>query len=175
LIRAYQKWKGTDYVPPLTHPSLKWSVKDPLPFLPVVTNAPWQIIDKKKMKEVETVTAVEVKTTDIQPGFVAANSSVPVKSGEKRKLEEAENLSASTKKTKATQMIMTSNDSSSPSGLIWDSYNYSCAYDSIFTVLYEIWSNDTKVWTRRFKKINQRHLKSLSICFKKIYEWSSHL
>src|ERR1700723_2192851 len=23
LIRAYQKWKGTDYVPPLTHPALK--------------------------------------------------------------------------------------------------------------------------------------------------------
>jgi hypothetical protein len=31
LIRSYQKWKGTDYVPPLTHPALKWSVKDPLP------------------------------------------------------------------------------------------------------------------------------------------------
>jgi len=45
-----------------THSSaLKWSVKDPLPFLPVVTNAPWQIIDKKKKKEVETVTAVEVQ------------------------------------------------------------------------------------------------------------------
>jgi hypothetical protein len=23
LIRAYQKWKGTGYVPPLTHPVLK--------------------------------------------------------------------------------------------------------------------------------------------------------
>jgi hypothetical protein len=51
LIRAYQKWKGTDYVPPLTHPALKWSGKDPLPLLPVVTDAPWQIIDQKKKKE----------------------------------------------------------------------------------------------------------------------------
>ena len=46
LIRAYQKWKGTDYVPPLTHPALKWSVKDPMPILSVVTDAPqennWQ-------------------------------------------------------------------------------------------------------------------------------------
>jgi hypothetical protein len=48
LIRAYQKWKGTEYVPPFTHPALRWSVKEPLPFLPVVTDAPWQIIDKKK-------------------------------------------------------------------------------------------------------------------------------
>src|ERR1700692_1849096 len=62
---------------------------------------------------------------------------------------------------------MASDDSSSPSGLIWDSNNYSCAYDSLFTVLYEIWSNDTKVWARRFKEINQHHLKSLSVCFKK--------
>jgi hypothetical protein len=41
LIRAYQKWKGTDYVPPLIHPPLKWAVKDPMPILPVVTDAPW--------------------------------------------------------------------------------------------------------------------------------------
>ena len=41
LIRSYQKWKRTDYVPPLIHPALKWSVKDPLPLLPVVTDAPW--------------------------------------------------------------------------------------------------------------------------------------
>ena len=167
LIRAYQKWKGADYIPPLTHPALKWSIKDPMPFLPVVTDAPWQIIDKKKKKEVETETAVEVKTTNIQPGFVAAKGSVPVKSGKKRKIEGAENLSASTKKSKAAQIVMASNDSSSPSGLIWDGNNYSCAYDSLFTVLYEIWSNDTKVWTRRFKEINQRHLKSLSVCFQK--------
>jgi hypothetical protein len=137
-----------------------------------VTNAPWQIIDKK---ETETETAVEVKTTDIQPGFVAAKSSVPIKSEKKRKLEEVENLNASTKKTKAAQIIMASNDSSTPSGLIWDGDNYSCAYDALFTILYEIWCNDTKVWTRRFKKINQHYLKLLSVCFKNIYEWSGHL
>jgi len=38
LIRACQKWKGIDYVPPLTHPALKWSIKDPMPLLPVVTD-----------------------------------------------------------------------------------------------------------------------------------------
>src|SRR6202047_4550466 len=83
----------------------------------------------------------------------------------KRKLEESENLSASTKKTKAAQMIISSNESS-PSGLVWDGDNYSCAYDALFTILYEIWSTDTKTWKRRFKEINQHHLKSLSACFK---------
>ena len=36
LIRTYQTWKGTNYVPDLTHPALKWSAKDPLPLLPVM-------------------------------------------------------------------------------------------------------------------------------------------
>jgi hypothetical protein len=159
LIRAYQKWKGTEYVPPLTHSALKWSVKDPLPILSVVTDAPWQIIDKKKKKE------VNIETTNIQSGFVAAKGSVPVKSGQKWKLEEAENLSASAKKTKADQIIIASD--SSPSGLIWDGNDYTCAYDALFTILYEIWSTDTKAWTRRFKEVNKHHLKSLSACFKK--------
>ena len=48
---------------------------------------------------------------------------------------------------------------------MWDGANYSCAYDALFTVFYDIWSNDTNVWTRRFKEINQHHLKSLFVCF----------
>src|ERR1700683_2901690 len=166
LIRSYQQWKGADYVPPLIHPALQWSVTDPLPLLPVVADAPWQIIDKIKKKEVDPETPVESNTTNIQSVFVAAKGSMPVKLGKKRKFEEVNDLSVSAKKTKTAQIIITSNDSS-PSGLIWDGDNYSCAYDALFTVLYEIWVTDTKVWTKRFKEINQHHLKSLSICFKK--------
>ncbi|KIM77344.1 hypothetical protein PILCRDRAFT_76841 [Piloderma croceum F 1598] len=89
-----------------------------------------------------------------------------VKLGKKRKFEEVNDLSVSAKKTKTAQIIITSNDSS-PSGLIWDGDNYSCASYALFTVLYEIWVTDTKVWTKRFKEINQHHLKSLSTCFNK--------
>ena len=48
--------------------------QDPMPLLSVVTDAPWQIINKKKEKE------VKIETTSIQSGFVAAKGSVPVKS-----------------------------------------------------------------------------------------------
>ena len=78
LIRSYQQWKGADYVPPLIHPALQWSVTDPLPLLPVVTDAPWQIIDKKKKKKED-----KIEASSIQSGFVAAEGSVPVKSGQK--------------------------------------------------------------------------------------------
>ena len=77
LIRAYHKWQGTDYVPPLTYPALTWSVKDPIPILSVVIDAPWQIIDKKKKRE------VKIETACIQSGFVAAKGSVCVKSEKK--------------------------------------------------------------------------------------------
>ena len=138
LIRAYQKLKGTDYVPPLTHPALTWSIKDPMPLLPVVTDAPCKSLTRKKEKE------VRIETTSIQSGFVAVKGSVSVKSvavkgsvyvksEKKRRLKEAEILSASVKKMKTAQMITSYDNSSSPSGLIWDSDNYSCAYDALLT------------------------------------------
>ena len=148
LIRAYQKWKGTDYVPPLTHPALTWSVKDPLPLLSVVTDAPWQIIDKQKKKK-----EIEIETKNVQSVFIAAKGSVPVSSGKKRKLENFENVSTCVKRIKAVQMITASDDSSSPAGLVWDSDNYSCAYDALFTVLYELWSTDTNTWQEDSKKL----------------------
>ena len=53
MIRAYQTWKGTNYVPEITHSALKLSAKDPLPLLLVVIDAPWQIIKKKQTGDIE--------------------------------------------------------------------------------------------------------------------------
>jgi hypothetical protein len=108
---------------------------------------------------------MQSETKSIQSGFVAAKGSVPFKLGKKRKLKAAESLKGSAKKSKAAQIVIASEDCFSPFGLIWDGDNYSCAYDAVLTILYEIWSIDTEAWTR-FKKINQHHLKSLSACFK---------
>jgi hypothetical protein len=66
-----------DYVPPLTHHALKWCIKDPMLLLFVVTDTPWQIINKKKEKE------VKIETTSIQSEFIATTGSVPVKSEQK--------------------------------------------------------------------------------------------
>ena len=37
-----------------------------------------------------------------------------------------------------------------PSGIIWDRENYSCAYDALFTVLWNIWLAGPTKWTTRF-------------------------
>jgi hypothetical protein len=44
-------------------------------------------------------------------------------------------------------------DSSVPLGLIWDSKDYSCAYDSLFTILYNIWTEAPTVWSGRFRNV----------------------
>ena len=49
---------------------IEMSVKDPLSLLSVVTDAPWQIIDKTKKKE------NKIEATCIQSGFVAAKGSI---------------------------------------------------------------------------------------------------
>ena len=89
LIRAYQTWKGTNYVPELTHPALKWSAKDLLPLLPVITDAPWQIIEKKQAKKKKKNTGDiegENDAPEIQSVFIAAGGSAPVNSRKKRKM-----------------------------------------------------------------------------------------
>jgi hypothetical protein len=53
-----------------------------------------------------------------------------------------------------------------PSGMIWDNINYSCAYDSLFTILFNIWSDDIEVWSLFFQNTNQ-YLCALSSGFHK--------
>ena len=36
-------------------------------------------------------------------------------------------------------------DEDGPIGLEWDGEDYSCAYDTLFTILFDIWVQDSKV------------------------------
>ena len=54
-------------------------------------------------------------------------------------------------------------------GFIWDSDNWSCAYDSVLTILFNMWFSDPIVWTRKFSESN-RFLKVLGQKFQHIAE-----
>ena len=43
---------------------------------------------------------------------------------------------------------------SDPLGIIWDCRNYSCVYDSLFTVLYDIWTDAPNLWSDRFANVS---------------------
>jgi len=171
LIRQFQEWKGDDYVPPGVHAAIRWNKRDPFEPLNVVTDSPWKIlkpeINKPKVKQHKSDTA----------GFVAARGSVPVPSftlsWKKRKTQD-EDVETTNKRQKTEVVDVSDIEDQEPQGLIWDGQNYSCAYDSLMTILFSIWSNDTKKWNRRFKDMN-RTMNVLSLGFNRAQENKSTL
>jgi hypothetical protein len=53
------------------------------------------------------------------------------------------------------QKITTYDEDDAPPGSQWDGNNYSCAYDALFTILFNIWVSKPKKWKRIFKDSNQ--------------------
>ena len=51
-------------------------------------------------------------------------------------------------------------------GSQWDGDNYSCAYNALFTILFNIWVSNSKKWKKIFKDSNQ-YLSTLHDSFQK--------
>ncbi|KDR77395.1 hypothetical protein GALMADRAFT_65922 [Galerina marginata CBS 339.88] len=64
---------------------------------------------------------------------------------------------------------------SGPIGLKWDSKNYSCSYDSLLVILYDIWKENPDEWTENFKSINETYMKNLASGFKQVFEGNKSL
>jgi hypothetical protein len=60
------------------------------------------------------------------------------------------------------------NSLESPLGLQWNSDNYSCSYDALFGILYNIWVLDSEKWSQEFAFINSEYLDALAKGFKKV-------
>jgi len=56
--------------------------------------------------------------------------------------------------SRSTATCSTASNAIKLRGLIWDSNNYSCAYDALLTILFSIWMDDPLKWNKRFKLIN---------------------
>ena len=122
--------------------------------MPEINDAEWHIVHKGR----QVLEPGEADNESLIPmGFVAAKGSIPVNnqifsSVNKRK---PENLHVSTNKRRKLTDRMHPLNVQQPVGLIWDGQNYSCAYDSMFTILYSIWIQDPEVWTKRFEETSQ--------------------
>src|ERR1700723_527368 len=162
LLRAFQKWKGADYMPDHTHPALRCDPQHPTKMINVTTDSTWQILDKR------------VKTDFKEPTtFVAAAGSIPVnKLKRERDEEDQDHDSKPAKKHRnmkpeaADINPVISIPIKSLAGLIWDGPNYSCAYDAFMTTLYHIWNVNPKKWTKIFDAFNKDYLGMLSHGFK---------
>jgi hypothetical protein len=154
-VRQYQQWKGTDYIPEKVDQCLKWSFTNPLPLLPAVADIPW--ISDNTIQD-QTIVSKEIKIST-EPSTYNMNKLI-ISTNNKHLLDEDENVS--NKKAKVSSTTIMSNDTSiTPTGLQWDKDNWSCAYDSLFVILYDIWKQDSQLWTNRFKAIGNNHLNIL--------------
>ncbi|KDR67899.1 hypothetical protein GALMADRAFT_79067 [Galerina marginata CBS 339.88] len=158
LIRQYQQWKGEHYVPEKVDLALKWSARDPMNLLPIVTDSPWQIL-KSKNKKNTTKSAT-------------ANSFVPAQGSQALKRKHDDSDLENNKKVKNNTTTPSISD---PIGLKWDSKNYSCSYDSLIVILYDIWKENPDEWTENFESINETYMKNLASGFKQVFEGSKSL
>ena len=149
LIRSFRQWKGEHYVPDKVDKALRWSESDPLD-IPQVSDSQWQIVSRK--------TNVSTKITP-QSNFVPARGSTSLK----RKLSSDE-MQPGKKLKKDLKEPETK-----PRGLIWDNVNYSCAYDSLFTIFYNIWCDNPELWDGKLGSIND-YCKTLVKYFKQVKE-----
>jgi hypothetical protein len=172
LIGQFQIYKGTDYIPPSVPNQLKWTVKDPMELLPIVADSPWQVIDNSKSnKHVQiynqSKTERNLKAATINyletNNFVTAKSTPSFNKTMKRKANQNEHDDAP-----KTKIIKVSNTRKySPTGLIWDSKNWSCAYDAIFTILYDLWVQNPTKWSKWFSWFSEP-LQLLAFGFKEV-------
>jgi hypothetical protein len=159
LIHQYQKWKGINHVPNQTDVALRWSPNDPLELLSDITNSPWQILDKPTRKSQKS------ESSNATSMFVPAVGSVSMSKTKKHKLTDQEEPQA--KKLKF--MDKKNNDTTdSPLGLIWDGTDYSCAYDALFVILYNIWAEKPRTWTKKLKSLDNQFLTLLVNGFKQV-------
>ncbi|KAJ7502491.1 hypothetical protein B0H11DRAFT_1712356 [Mycena galericulata] len=133
LLRSYQLWKGEHYESQMLHPSLRWQ-SDMGPKIPEMFEyGQWSATAAKRSTE-----SRQAKTVNML----------------KRPADEE--LLLATKRTKTVQPagVRSYPKGGVPVGLIWDSVNFSCAYDATFGILCNIWLDNIAVRSAQFKAMS---------------------
>ncbi|KAI0662234.1 hypothetical protein C8Q70DRAFT_909909 [Cubamyces menziesii] len=123
-IRAFLEWKGHGYVPPFVHPALNWSqegYKVDVDILPrQLFNAGLSDCHASTSRSDQSRTSKRKRRqTNDASSEIAGDHSQPNRPAKKRRTRD-------TICRQASQVRV---------GFIWDSTNYSCAYDALFTVI----------------------------------------
>jgi hypothetical protein len=165
-------------VPENLHPTIKWSVQHPNPLEADVQDIPWQIVNQKENLNLN----LKNPMIKVSNSFTAAKGSVPLlhkiikPTSTKHKADDQNELHA-IKKLKTfhissidgikrknengsdrpikKQKLTNFDEDETPPGTQWDRNNYSCAYDALFTILFNIWATKLKKWKRTFQESNQ--------------------
>ena len=158
LIRQYQTFKGESYVPDVVPDTLKWTKSDPMNILKVQTDTQWQLIEKFKEKAAKSYTPASgtiaignSKSIKRKADQISSDTIISDDTQKNKQTEEKEKMVSVTivsNKRPKTNLDIQNQDA--PIGLIWDSYDHSCAYDAVFTILGDIWLYNPTTWTHEF-------------------------
>ncbi|KAF8590180.1 hypothetical protein K439DRAFT_1330861, partial [Ramaria rubella] len=178
IIREYQLWKGTSFVPKHVHAALCWSNDDPFPLLEVTIDTDWYIhngvIDGHSIEHNRLQTK-KVKLSHIE--YVTAQGSKPLlhlshdsgKIMKTKRLNEPEDLDDMPvrNKTKKQQFIQVGQENTNPLGVQWNSATSSCAYDSLIMIMHTLWKDNNNMAYNTYASHN-RHWQLLHSSFQEI-------
>ncbi|KAF9553062.1 hypothetical protein CPC08DRAFT_646077 [Agrocybe pediades] len=132
LLRLYQEWKGDACEGSDWHPSIKWSPNGN------------KIIERSNDL---------LWNEDSLRSASASKATAACKS--KRKTKGDDSVEPSGKRKKQNSGGIATASHSEPVGLIWDNTDFSCAYDSTFTILYNIWAENQTYWMGKWPEYSR--------------------
>ncbi len=163
LSLSTENGKGENHIPVNVHQALQWSKKSPFLLSPC-ENKKWEIVEGNQ-KESQNLLPLPVGHKNLN-AYVPIQSKKPVsqketsivvKSNKVNKVQIRDTYSmlvdVSSTQTPGFGVsvcnIITNHHpqtpplvSSQPKGTIWDAQNWSCSYDALFTILWNMWRED---------------------------------
>jgi len=143
MIRSFREWKGVQYVPKAVHSALRWSKRDPL--------------NESQIHDVNIKDSKYTTVSSAKPKLMIVNQT------RKRRRSDAFGAKVSALSTSKKRHIGGAPDPGLeethypvPVGMKWS--QNSCAYDSIFSILFSIWCNDKRAWNVSFTSLGNRFL-----------------
>ncbi|KAJ7223796.1 hypothetical protein C8J57DRAFT_1094159, partial [Mycena rebaudengoi] len=136
LIRSFQIWTGANYKVQGLHEAIKWCAEMG-PWVPDRVAYMNPIVEPPKIKKAKPSKFLKQKKetrSAVDTPAAAICSPLPP-----NHLGPAENRSGPPKRRRTEEVPSSWLGAGEPTGMIWDSVDFSCAYGSFFTVLWELW------------------------------------
>ncbi|KAI0067152.1 hypothetical protein BV25DRAFT_1868127 [Artomyces pyxidatus] len=135
-----RQWAGQNHVPEKVHPSIRWSKESPLVIGDEGKDSPWQLISTKGKSQLDKTSKAETSK------------------GQKRKRDDADAPGPKrlTKRRKIgpNQFIAQSLLGAERKGILWNGDTLTCAYDSILTILLQVYLAHGDQWTDKVTNMN---------------------
>ncbi|KAF7977845.1 hypothetical protein HWV62_2599 [Athelia sp. TMB] len=165
LIRRFRELKGEAYLPPAIHESIAWSSNNPYRIKASSATSQWQFsakgkhVAKTRVSKKAHVTAVFVPAAGSVPGNSIGSSTL------KRKKGQNEQECDANKRQRTNVDAGERSSGVCPVGFGWDEENWSCCYDSLLSILLNIWMDKPALWTTAYRALSPE-MKILSTSFR---------